>query len=296
MNKKVIPLVVVAAVLLGVLYWVFGMPSVDDPEIATDADSIARGAYAYNAAGCGSCHDPEHTGAPIGGYSIESRLEIAGLPMGGVFHVPNITPDPETGIGGWTGGDFLAAVKQGRSPGGGFYWPAFPYRSYKDMTDQDVLDIAAYLMSLAPVVQERTDHELPWYQFRWTMAGWNILAPMMEGTPAPVSDDPVMQRGAYLARVMGHCGECHTPRNSLGMMQYDQEYAGVPDFAPEIDAEGLSAYGHEDFVALLELGMTANFDYVGGEMAAVIEHTSTLTPEDRDAYATFFLRSEAAAE
>jgi len=291
MKKSTISLIVIAVLLLGVLFWLFAPPSVGNPEIATDADSIARGAYAYNAAGCGSCHQPDDSEAATGGYTIEQSMTVAGIAMDLTFHAPNITPDPETGIGGWTGRDFLRALKHGRSPGGGFYWPSFPFRSYKGMSDEDVLDIAAYLMSLEPVRQENVDHEVPWYLPRLAMAGWNKMADVMEGTPAPVnSDDPLMQRGEYLARVMGHCGECHTPRNSLGMMQYDQEFAGVPEVSPAIDAEGLSDYGHADFVGLLSDGMTANYDYVGGEMADVIEHTSQLAPEDRDAYATFFLR------
>ncbi len=290
MKNRNIALLVVAVILIGALYWVFGLPSVGNPTIATDADSIARGAYAYNAGGCGSCHEPEGSDLPSGGYTIENHMEVVGIPMGGIYHVPNITPDPETGIGGWTGRDFLLALKHGRSPGGSFYWPAFPFRSYKDMTDADVLDIAAYLMSLEPVVSETPEHELPWYQFRLTLAGWNIMAPYMEGTPAPVADDPVIQRGAYLARVMGHCGECHTPRNGLGMMQYDQEFVGVEEFSPGIDAEGLGGWVYEDFMGLLQLGMKADFDFVGGEMAQVIEHTSKLTPEDQEAYTAFFLR------
>lgn len=290
MKKTTLSLIVVGVIVLGVLFWLFAPPSVGNPELASDADSIARGAYSYNAAGCGSCHEPEGSDAPVGGYTIEQQMTVAGITMDLVFHAPNITPDPETGIGGWTGKDFLRAVKHGRSPGGGFYWPAFPYRSYRFMTDQDVLDIGAYLMSLEPVRQESVEHEVPWYLPRITMAGWNKLAPMMEGTPAPVGDDPQVQRGAYLARAMGHCGECHTPRNSMGMMQYDQEFAGAEGVAPAIDSNGLRAYGHEDFVALLTDGMTINFESVGGEMADVIGHTSKLIPEDREAYASFFLR------
>ncbi|MGV3590868.1 MAG: c-type cytochrome [Gammaproteobacteria bacterium] len=292
MKKTTLSLIVVGVIALGVLFWLFAPPSVGNPELASDADSIARGAYSYNAAGCGSCHEPEGSDAPVGGYTIEQQMTVAGITMDLVFHAPNITPDPETGIGGWTGKDFLRAVKHGRSPGGGFYWPAFPFRSYRFMTDQDVLDIGAYLMSLEPVRQESVEHEVPWYLPRITMAGWNKLAPMMEGTPAPVGDDPQVQRGAYLARAMGHCGECHTPRNSMGMMQYDQEFAGSEGVAPAIDSNGLRAYGHEDFVALLTDGMTINFESVGGEMADVIGHTSKLIPEDREAYASFFLREE----
>ena len=292
MSKTKISLIVVAVLLAGVLFWLFAPPSVGNPEIATDADSIARGAYAYNAGGCGSCHDPEKTGAAIGGYDIPQDVTIAGMHLTGTFYAPNITPDPETGIGGWTGRDFLRALKHGRSPGGGFYWPAFPYRSYKNMTDADVLDIAAYLMAQPPVVHENKDHELPWYQLRIGMAGWMKLAPGMEGTPEPVGDDPQVQRGAYLARAMGHCGECHTPRNSLAMMQYDQEFTGATDIAPNIADKVVELYSHEDFLALLEFGLKPDFDAVGGEMESVIDHTSKLTPEDREAYAAFFLRKQ----
>jgi len=218
-----------------------------------------------------------------GGYEIES-------PFGGTFIAPNITPDEETGIGGWTGRDFLLALKHGRSPNGGFYWPAFPFRTYQNMSDEDVLDLAAYVMSLAAVSDQQPDHDLPGWQFSWMMAGWNIMADVLEGEAPAVGDDPQEQRGAYLARALGHCGECHTPRNALGMMQLGQEFAGAEGVAPDISREGLSIWTEEDFMGLLQLGMTASFDFVGGEMGDVIKHTSQLSEEDQQAYTAFFLR------
>jgi mono/diheme cytochrome c family protein len=283
MNKKSRRLAVVAVVLLGLLYWVFHLPSVGNPPIASDPQTIARGAYLYNAAGCGSCHQEEGAAGPTGGHKLES-------PFGGSFFVPNITPDEATGIGGWTGRDFLLAVKHGRSPGGGFYWPAFPYRSFKGMTDKDVLDVGAYLMSLPPIRHEVPDHDLPAWQFSGMMAGWNILADFLEGTPQAVAADPQIQRGAYLARSLGHCGECHTPRNSLGMVKNAQEFQGSEIVKADISSKGLASWTHDDFTALLEIGMTASSDFVGGEMAKVVEHTSQLSKEDRDAYTAFFLR------
>ncbi len=119
------------------------------------------------------------------------------------------------------------------------------------------------------------------------------MANFLEGTPPAISDDPQIQRGAYLARALGHCGECHTPRNAFGMTQLGSEFAGVDvtDFeAPEITPSALSSWSQEDFVGLLQLGMTANFDFVGGEMEEVIKHTSQLTEEDQAAYAAFFTR------
>src|SRR5690606_2699347 len=103
--------------------------------------------------------------------------------------------------------------------------------------------------------------------------------------------DEQIQRGAYLARHFGHCGECHTPRNSLGVMQLAREFGGSELMSTPIDPAGLSSWGHDDFVAFLELGMTASFDFVGGSMEKVItDNTSQLTPEDRNALAAFFTR------
>ncbi|MDR2214180.1 MAG: cytochrome c [Pseudomonadales bacterium] len=284
MNKKKLLLAAVV-VVLGLLYWVFHTPWVGNPDIPTGPEAIARGAYIFNAGGCGACHQPEGTDAPIGGYDIES-------PFGGTFHTTNITPDPETGIGGWTGRDFLLAVKYGRARDGGFFYPAMPYRTYKDMRDEDVLDLAAYVMSLPPVRNEVPDHDLPFWQFRWTMGGWNFLANILEGTPPAVSDDPEVQRGAYLARALGHCSECHTPRNALGMLQMGNEFKGSDIVSADISPEGLGGWTTEDFVGFLQLGMTANFDFVGGEMEDVIDHTKLLSEEDQAAYAAFFTRDE----
>jgi mono/diheme cytochrome c family protein len=283
MNKKTMRLAVVGVVVLGLLYWVFHLPSVGKPSIASDAATIARGAYLYNAAGCASCHQEEGAAGPTGGHKLES-------PFGGTFVVPNITPDEATGIGGWTGRDFLLAVKHGRKSGGGFYWPAFPYRTYRNMTDQDVLDVGAYLMSQPAIRHEVPDHDLPGWQFSWMMAGWNIMANFLEGTPTPVPADPQIQRGAYLARALGHCGECHTPRNGLGMMQHEQEFKGSEIVKADISPEGLASWTSDDFLGLLQIGMTASFDYVGGEMSDVVKHTSLLNEEDQKAYTSFFIR------
>lgn len=284
MKKKSIRILALVAVIVLVLaVWVFFPPLVGNPAIPADAASIERGAYLYNAAGCASCHQEEGAAGPTGGHRLES-------PFGGSFVVPNITPDKETGIGGWSGKDFLRALKHGRSPGGGFYYPAFPYRSYVNMTDEDVLTLAAYLMSQPAIRHEVPAHDLPAWQFSWMMGGWNKLANILEGKPPAVPDDPQVQRGAYLARALGHCGECHTPRNKLGMMKLAEEFKGSDIVQRNLTPAGLQEWAPDDFVGLLQIGMTASGDIVGGEMAKVIDHTSALTEEDQQAYAAFFLR------
>ena len=274
-------LIAIAGVTVALL---LRMPPVSDAAVPGDEGAIERGRYLVSAGGCISCHEDDN-GTLSGGMAIESPF--------GTFYASNITPDPDTGIGNWQGSDFLRALKHGRTPGGNFYFPAFPYRAYAGISDEDVLAIAAYLMSLQPVVAQTPAHELPIWTARWQMAGWNLLADMAE-PEAESYEDPQIERGAYLARNLGHCGECHTPRNALGIPHYDQEFAGgdIPDGHVEaINAEALSNWSEDDLALFLFIGLKPDGEYVGGKMEPVIEHnTGQLSDEDRQAMAAFFKR------
>lgn len=280
--SRVLLLLIVAGLVVSA--WLFRTPSVSDQAIPTVAEAIDRGRYLVQAGGCISCHEDDN-GTLSGGMGIDSPF--------GTFYASNITPDPETGIGGWQGSDFLRALKHGRAPNGSFYFPAFPYRAYAGISDEDALDIAAYLMSLEPVAAQPPAHDLPGWVGRWQMAGWNLLADMAEPEPAQY-DDPQLERGAYLTRSLGHCSECHTPRNALGISRSDQEFAGgdMPDGHVEaIDAETLANWSEEDLALFLFIGLKPDGEYVGGKMEPVIEHnTGQLTDEDRAAMAAFFKR------
>lgn len=280
-SKVLIVAAIVAAVVLFVLY---RPPSVADAGIPTSAEAIERGQYLIHAGGCISCHQGD-AGGLSGGAPIESPF--------GTFYASNITPDPESGIGGWSGTDFLRAVKHGRAPGGSFYYPAFPYRAYAAVTDEDVLDMAAWLMAQPAVSNQVPAHELPGWVGRWQMAGWNLLAAWSEPDFA-VHNDPQLARGAYLARHLGHCGECHTPRNGLGLLQFNQEFGGgILEGRPfkGLDQEALADYSEEDLELFLFIGLKPDGEFVGGKMEPVIEHnTGQLTDEDRQAMAAFFKR------
>lgn len=270
-------------------YWLFAPPSISSTaEISNTPEAIARGEYLTTAGGCISCHrgqTEENTEALSGGLAMETDF--------GTFYVPNITPDRETGIGNWQAEDFLAALKHGRTPSGSFYFPAFPYRSYAGLTDEDVLDIAAYLNSLGPVSNAVAEPETPAWLFRWSVAGWNKLADFSQ-PEAELFEDELVARGAYIARNLGHCGECHTPRNSLGIPDFSQEYAGAEigeEVIEAIDAAALEEWTTNNFDIFLLLGLKPEGEFVGGDMNEVIEYnTSRLTDEDRDAMAAFFTR------
>ena len=269
-------------------WWLYAPPALDEQPVPASEEAITRGEYLLHAAGCISCHvDPEGGETLSGGQALVTDF--------GTFYVPNITPDDTTGIGGWTGTDFLRALKHGRSPDNQFYYPAFPYRSYNGMTDEDALAIAAFLMQQDPVQNQVPAHDTVDLLSRWTLAFWNRLVDILEPEFA-VADDPQVRRGAYLARNLGHCGECHTPRNRLGIPLYEQEFSGAPlaeGEADDITAAALEDWTEEDFAFFLFLGIKPDGEFVGGDMEPVIEHnTSPLTQEDREALAAFFLRNQ----
>ena len=262
------------------------------PAAADDA-LLARGEYLLHAGGCITCHTDEDGGRPLaGGRAIESPF--------GVFYSPNITADTETGIGGWSDEDFLRAFWEGISPDGEHYFPSFPYTSYTGASRDDLLAIKAWLFSLEPVRQQNREHELtPVIASRFAAGMWKSRYFKPGRYEPDPSRDEQWNRGAYLVRHLGHCGECHTPRNNLGALDRERELAGnpefgegksVPDITPDRD-NGIGRWSASDIDYFLETGMLPDGDFTGGSMGAVIEdNTSHLTREDRLAIAAY-LRS-----
>lgn len=261
------------------------------PLAALAATPVERGEYLVHAGGCITCHTEDSKGAvPLaGGRAMESPF--------GTFYSPNITPDPDTGIGGWSDDDFVRAFHEGESPDGDAYFPAFPYTSYTGVSRADLLDIKAYLMSLEPVRKENLEHDLPPLMSSRLAAGaWRgryFTAARFE--PDPAQSD-AWNRGAYLVRHLGHCGECHTPRKRLGALDSERELAGNPEGPkgermPNISThreDGIGRWSLSDIEYFLDIGMLPDGDFTGGSMAPVIEdNTSHLTREDRVAIATY---------
>jgi len=259
-----------------------------------DVSLVDRGEYLLHASGCTSCHTAGEDDAIAlsGGHALETPF--------GTFYSPNITPDMETGIGTWTDEDFVKALWHGVGPDGSSYYPAFPYTSYTGMSREDALAIKAYLFSLEPVRRANREHELEWYLFtRLAAWAWQLLNFTSERfAPDPDMDDD-WNRGAYLVRHLGHCGECHTPRDGLGKVLEERELSGNPDGpngkkVPDIttnDKQGIGRWSRSEIEFFLEIGMLPDGDFTGGAMSPVIDdNTGRLTPEDRQAIITY-LRS-----
>lgn len=260
---------------------------------APEADPVARGEYLVHAAGCVTCHTAEAEGAAVlaGGRALETPF--------GTFRTPNLTPDPDTGLGGWTEADFVTALRHGQAPDGRPYYPAFPYTSYSGMTPEDARDLFAYLQSIEPVRNAVPGHDLDFpYGLRWSLWPWRWLYfDAAAFTPDPAQSE-TWNRGAYLVEHLGHCGECHTPRNRLGARIEERHLAGnpqgpggkkVPNITPAEEG-GIGDWSESDLTFFLETGFLPDGDVAGGEMAAVIEDsTSRLTSADRAAIAAYLL-------
>lgn len=254
-----------------------------------DATLVERGAYVLRAAGCVTCHTADEEEAPFlaGGRAIESPY--------GTFYGPNITPDRETGIGGWTEADLARALGEGRGPDGRHYYPVFPYAAYTRMRREDVAALWAYLQTLEPVRRENRPHELVWYaRFRPGLGLWKWRH-FDPGEFIPRDDaSEELSRGAYLV-ALAHCAECHTPRTCTGGLDPERRFAGTRmpdgDAAPNLTPDretGIGRWSPRHLARYLDMGMDRDGDFAGGAMASVIDQgTRHLTDADRQAIVAY---------
>ena len=258
------------------------------PLWANDA-LIKKGEYLVRAAGCVSCHTDHENG----GVFLAGRRAL--LTPFGTFYSPNITSHPQHGIGRWSDNDFLQALRSGIAPDGSHYYPAFPYTSYTQLRDGDVRAMAAFLRTVKSAAVDNREHELPWYLFRRVIIIWKWL--FFEPTEFTEMPDKGAEynRGAYLIAI-GHCSECHTPRNGFGALDSTRYLAGVRDGAeggavPNITPDrstGLGKWSEDDLVYFLETGALPDGDYTGSSMAEVVDDgTSHLSSEDLQAMAVY---------
>jgi mono/diheme cytochrome c family protein len=242
-----------------------------------------RGEYLAKAGGCVGCHTEEKKDAlPFaGGRALKTPF--------GTFYGPNITPDAKAGLGSWKEEDFIRAMRQGERPDGKNYFPAFPYPSFTKISDADLRDLWAYLRTLPQSVQPNREHDLGFF-YRWrflvTFWKWFFFAPGPYQAVAALGE--IVNRGAYLVQALGHCGECHTPRNFLGGPKMSRFLAGGKgpdgkDASSNLTPAGLKKQSDKDIKDFLVTGLTAEGDVPAEAMGEVIRNTtSQLTPADLD--------------
>lgn len=281
----------------GAVFWFLSAPRPLGPDaIPQHQPDLANGALMFNIGGCLNCHrpDPANTSADAGLPSGGAPLKT---PIGTLFP-PNLTPDPETGIGKWSELDFVNALERGLSPSGDHAIPAFPYTSYALMRTEDVLDIRAYLMSLTPVKTEDKPDDIPLPFFLRRGVGlWNQFGlPAAKWQPDP-QQTASWNRGAYLVNGPGHCAQCHTPRTAFMTLDETRAFAGGPH--PEGDGKvpslrGLIERGRykdaKDLVSAMQFGETFGYDKLSsGGMGAVQTNLSKLPEADVQAIAEYLV-------
>ena len=271
-----------AIALLGLSVWAQSQdqPQAKPPASAATGDA-KRGEYLAKAAGCLGCHTTEEKGATpyAGGRALKTPF--------GTFYGPNITPHPTAGIGKWSEANFVTALRHGERPDGANYFPAFPYPSFTKITDADMRDLFAYLKTLPASDQPSKAHELRFpfgFRFAVTVWKWLFFTPGAFEPDAKASEQ--INRGAYLTHALGHCGECHTPRNFMGGPVKSRTLAGgkgpegkdIPNLTP---ARLKKKWGDKDLGDFLSSGLMPDGDVPSETMGEVIRNTTgQLTPQD----------------
>lgn len=255
---------------------------------------IERGKYLARAGNCAGCHTTAEGGLLAGGVAFET-------PFGKIYST-NITPDADTGIGKWTGDQFLQSLRQGVRPNGEHLYPVFPYTAFTKITDADAAALFAYLRSVPAVRSGIRENELSFpFDQRWLMSAWKMLF-FDEGAYTPDKTKPAQwNRGAYLVEALGHCSACHSPRNFLGAENSDMAMTGgeymdkIPGgalhewSAPNLTSapNGLGAWPVEEIAAYLKTGRNSFLETFGPMNEVIMDSTRHLQDADVLAMATY---------
>jgi mono/diheme cytochrome c family protein len=248
---------------------------------------VQRGEYLARAGDCVSCHTATGGAPYAGGLRLDTPF--------GYMLAPNITPDPATGIGRWSADDFYRALHQGVNKHGQDMYPTMPYDFYTKATREDINAIFAYMRTVKPV---RNTVDINHLQFpfdqRWSMAAWRELY-FTEGTyKVNPTRTTAWNRGAYLVEGLGHCSDCHSPRNLLGGIEKSKDFTGAAidgwfalDLTSDI-ATGLGAWTVDDIATYLKTGAYQGKTTTLGPMAEVVQNSmSHLTDADLQAIAEY---------
>lgn len=247
---------------------------------------VERGRYLTDAGDCIVCHTADKGKPFSGGRAIETPF--------GTIYTPNITSDRKTGIGNWSEDDFYRALHSGVDAHGELLYPAFPYPYLTKLTRDDVGSIRTYLNTVPAVDNQAPPNKLAWpFNHRSLLTAWNWLY-FKAGTYQPVAGkSDAWNRGAYLVEGAGHCGACHTSKNSAGADKGNSHLAGYALqgwFAPSLTSDkksGLGSWSTDDIVEYLKTGRNKYAGAAGLMVEVVVNSTSKMKHEDLTAIAVY---------
>ena len=271
------------------------------PNVGADVVSVStqieRGKYLALAGNCASCHTTENGEFMAGGLPFET-------PFGKIYST-NITPDSGTGIGNWTGEQFLDSMRRGVRPNGEHLYPVFPYTAFTKITNEDVAALFAYLKSIPAIRQETKENEVSFpFNQRWLMSVWKMVYFDERVYETDKSKSAEWNRGAYLVNALAHCSACHSPRNLLGAENSDMAMTGGVFFdkvpsgsvrpwsSPNLTSapSGLGLWVHEEVTAYLRTGRNSFVETFGPMNEVIMNSTRNLNDGDINAM-TIYLKS-----
>jgi mono/diheme cytochrome c family protein len=266
--------------------WRSAIPPADPPSADSfDADTIRRGAQLAALGDCATCHTAPGGETFAGGRPVPTPL--------GTIYSTNITPDLTTGIGRWSRAAFERALREGVDREGAHLYPAFPYDHFTLLNDADSAALYAFMMTRQPIQGRAPDNHLPFpLNVRFILAGWKLLF-FRSGPYRPdAAHDAQWNRGAYLANGIGHCGACHTPRNSLGAEIRTRHFAGGEAegwhaYAINSDSQSSAAWNTDALHMFLRQGWHEQHGGAQGPMAPVARNLASAADSDVRAIAVY---------
>lgn len=253
---------------------------------AAAQDQVRHGAYLAILGDCNGCHSMPHQPAFSGGYPFT-------VPFGTLYST-NITPDHDTGIGGWSSDQFYRALHDGISANGSHLYPAFPYIYFTRISRADSDALLAYLKTLKPVHRPPTPNKLIFpFNIRLLMVFWNWL--YLDKTPFQPDrgKSEAWNRGKWLVTGLGHCEACHTPKDIMFGDEKSRAFSGeVLEnwYAANLNSnprDGLGKWSEADLAHYLLTGHNQYATAVGSMWEKVDLSTSKMTDADRAAIATY---------
>ncbi len=244
-----------------------------------DVNLLHKGQQVASASDCQACHTaPGSKSAFSGGYAIASPM--------GVIYSTNITP-AENGIGQYTEAEFSAAVRDGVRADGAQLYPAMPYTSYSQMTDEDLHALYYYFEhGVKPVVRANQQTNLPFpFSLRFSMKFWNLMFANTKRFEPDSSKSAEWNRGNYLVNSLAHCNTCHTPRGVLMQEESAKPLAGGPLgswYAPNITSDkvsGIGGWSDQELMQYLKTGRAEGKNQAAGGMAEAVENSLQYLPD-----------------
>ncbi|HEX5509898.1 MAG TPA: cytochrome c [Pseudolabrys sp.] len=287
--RILVGVVVLVAVACGTFYawaWRGEIPPRQKHDASSfDPSIVAKGAQLAAIASCGTCHTKPGGRPYAGGYPVKTPF--------GTIYGPNITPDPETGIGTWSSAAFRRAMRVGVSRDGQHLYPAFPYDHFTYATNSDIDAIYAFIMTREPVRQASRPPEIAFpLNIRLLAAAWKLLYLHRGPYRNEADKDDSWARGAYLTASLGHCGACHTPRNKLGAEEQNRAFNGGEGEgwrAPPLNENSRAPvpWTADAMFNYLRRGYDTVHGHTAGPMADVAHNMAKASANDVRAIATY---------